>query len=71
MLTPAGVASSSRSSSASRPRASVIFITHKLHEAVSIGDRVSVLSQGRLVGAIEPDELHAASHEELQERIVG
>jgi ABC-type uncharacterized transport system ATPase subunit len=48
----------------------VIFITHKLHEAVSIGDRVSVLSQGRLVGVIEPDELRAASHEELQERII-
>jgi ABC-type uncharacterized transport system ATPase subunit len=48
----------------------VIFITHKLHEAVSIGDRVSILSQGRLAGAIEPDELRSASHEELQERII-
>jgi simple sugar transport system ATP-binding protein len=38
---------------------------------MSMGDRVSVLSQGRLVGAIEPDQLRAATHEELQERIVG
>jgi ABC-type uncharacterized transport system ATPase subunit len=49
----------------------VIFITHKLHEAVSMGDRVSVLSRGQLVGSIEPDELRTASHEQLQERIVG
>ena len=39
----------------------VIFITHKLHEAVSMADRVSILSQGRLVGAIQPDELRTKS----------
>jgi simple sugar transport system ATP-binding protein len=48
----------------------VVFITHKLHEAISMGDRVAILSQGRLVGAIEPDELRSATHEALQERIV-
>jgi len=35
-----------------------------------MGDRVSVLSQGRLVGAIEPEDLRSATHEELQERII-
>jgi simple sugar transport system ATP-binding protein len=48
----------------------VVFITHKLHEAISMGDRVAILSRGRLVGAIEPDELRSATHDELQERIV-
>ena len=48
----------------------VIFITHKLHEAISMADRVSILSQGRLVGAIQPDELRKKSADELQERIV-
>jgi ABC-type uncharacterized transport system ATPase subunit len=49
----------------------VVFITHKLHEAISMADRVSVLRQGRLVGTIEPDELLASSPEVLQDRIVG
>ena len=72
MLTPAGVAELEQILKRLKAQGlAVIFITHKLHEAVSIGDRVSVLSQGRLVGAIEPDELRSASHEELQERIVG
>jgi simple sugar transport system ATP-binding protein len=48
----------------------VIFITHKLHEAVSMADRVSILSQGRLVGTIEPEELRTAAPEALQARIV-
>jgi simple sugar transport system ATP-binding protein len=48
----------------------VVFITHKLHEATSMGDRVSVLRGGRLVGSIEPEDLRAAGSEELQQRIV-
>jgi general nucleoside transport system ATP-binding protein len=48
----------------------VVFITHKLHEAVSMADRVSILKLGRLVGSIEPDKLHARTHEEIQGRIV-
>jgi simple sugar transport system ATP-binding protein len=71
MLTPQGVAELEQIVARLTGQGlAVIFITHKLHEAVSIGDRVSVLSQGRLVGAIEPDELRAASHQELQERII-
>jgi simple sugar transport system ATP-binding protein len=71
MLTPQGVAELDEIIARLKGQGlAVIFITHKLHEAVSMGDRVSVLSQGRLVGAIEPDELRSASHEELQERII-
>jgi len=48
----------------------IVFITHKLHEALSLGDRVSVLRQGRLVGSIEPDELASKSHDELRGQLL-
>ena len=71
MLAPQGVAELERIVDRLKGQGlAVIFITHKLHEAVSMGDRVSVLSQGRLVGAIEPDELRSSTHEEVQDRIV-
>jgi ABC-type uncharacterized transport system ATPase subunit len=71
MLTPQGVAELEQIVARLKGHGlAVIFITHKLHEAVSMGDRVSILSQGRLVGAIEPDELRSKTHEELQERII-
>ena len=71
MLTPKGVAELEQIISRLKVQGlAVVFITHKLHEAISMGDRVAILSQGRLVGAIEPAELGSASHEELQERIV-
>jgi len=71
MLTPQGVAELERIIARLKEQGlAVIFITHKLHEAIAMGDRVSVLSQGRLVGAIEPDDLRSATHEELQERII-
>lgn len=37
----------------------VVFITHKLNEALAFGDRISVLRQGRKVGEIAPDRLQA------------
>jgi ABC-type uncharacterized transport system ATPase subunit len=71
MLTPQGVAELERILVRLKGQGlAVIFITHKLHEAVSMADRVSILSQGRLVGAIEPEELRSSTLEELQERIV-
>ncbi len=48
---------------------SIIFITHKLHEALAIGDRVAVLKHGRVVGALGPRELRDVPQREL-ERIV-
>ena len=39
----------------------IVFITHKLHEARALADRVSILRAGRLVGSIGEDELQAAS----------
>jgi general nucleoside transport system ATP-binding protein len=48
----------------------VILITHKLHEAIEMGDRVSVLRSGRKVGSLEPSELHGRSEDELRGAIV-
>ena len=48
----------------------IIFITHKLHEAIAIGDRVTVLKQGRVVGSIEHDVLSTSTPHQLQQRIV-
>jgi simple sugar transport system ATP-binding protein len=71
MLTPQGVAELEQVIARLKGQGlAVIFITHKLHEAISIGDRVSILSQGRLAGTIEPDELRSKPFEELQERII-
>jgi ABC-type uncharacterized transport system ATPase subunit len=71
MLTPHGVAELEEILGRLKAQGlAVIFITHKLHEAISVGDRVSVLSQGRLVGAISPEELRSVGHDELQERII-
>ncbi len=47
-----------------------IFITHKLHEAVSLGDRISVLRRGRMVGTIDHGEVEAASPEQLEDRVI-
>jgi general nucleoside transport system ATP-binding protein len=49
---------------------SVILITHKLHEAIELGDRVTVLRSGRVVGSLAPDDLEGRSEEELSARIV-
>src|SRR5918994_1953849 len=49
---------------------SVILITHKLHEAIELGDRVTVLRAGRKVGSLAPGDLRGRSEEELSARIV-
>jgi simple sugar transport system ATP-binding protein len=48
----------------------IVFITHKLHEALEIGDRVTILKQGRVVGSLAPAELRGRSVDELQARVV-
>jgi general nucleoside transport system ATP-binding protein len=47
---------------------SIIFITHKLNEVLDIGDRITVLRRGRVVGTVEPG---ATSQEELAAMMVG
>jgi simple sugar transport system ATP-binding protein len=49
----------------------IVFISHKLHEAVALGDRISVLRQGRVTGVIDHERVRASSPEELEAEIVG
>jgi simple sugar transport system ATP-binding protein len=49
----------------------IVFITHKLDEALDFGDRISVLRAGRLAGALEPELLKTLPREETTERIIG
>jgi ABC-type uncharacterized transport system ATPase subunit len=49
----------------------VVFITHKLDEALAAGDRVTVLRQGRVAGGLAPEELRRAAREPLRARITG
>jgi len=48
----------------------IVLITHKLHEAIEMGDRVSILRGGRKVGSIDPGEVSARSEDELRGAIV-
>jgi simple sugar transport system ATP-binding protein len=48
----------------------VVFITHKLHEAVALGDRISVLRAGQRTGGIEPERIASATPAELEGEIV-
>lgn len=47
---------------------SILIITHKLHEVLSLSDRVSVLRKGRYAGTLETA---AATEESLTEMMVG
>jgi len=47
---------------------SVIFISHRLHEVVEASDRVLVLRDGRLVGALEGDDIN---HDAMVRLMVG
>ena len=71
MLTPQGVAELAMVLARLKAQGqAVIFITHKLHEALSLGDEISILRQGRLVGTMHREALRSKSHEELRAEIV-
>ena len=71
MLTPRGVEDLGRVMARLRDAGiAIVFITHKLHEAVRFGDRVSVLRQGRKVGSLSPVRLAAWSAQEAIDHIV-
>ena len=71
MLTPQGVAELAKVMSRLKQQGqAVIFITHKLHEALTLGDEVSILRQGRVVGRIDAGAMQTTSHEELRAEIV-
>lgn len=72
MLTPQGVGDLERVLRQLRTRGmAIIFITHKLREALETADRVSVMRRGRIAGSIGPEEMSAAPRREIERRIVG
>ncbi len=71
MLTPQGVAELQKVLVRLKSHGlAIVFITHKLHEAISIGDGVSILKQGRLVATLDPKTLRSGTPDELQTTIV-
>jgi simple sugar transport system ATP-binding protein len=71
MLTPQGIAELEKVLLGLKASGlAIIFITHKLHEATAIGDRVVVLKAGRVIGTIEHDVLRGSTPAELQRMIV-
>jgi general nucleoside transport system ATP-binding protein len=71
MLTPQGIAELQKVLVELKSNGlAIIFITHKLHEAIAIGDRVTILKQGRVVGTIGPDVLRSSTPQQLQRKIV-
>ncbi len=48
----------------------IVLITHKLHEAIEMGDRVSILRSGAKVGSIGPGDIRERSEDELRGEIV-
>jgi simple sugar transport system ATP-binding protein len=71
MLTPKGIEDLERVLVQLKDQGlAIIFITHKLHEAFTIGDRISVLRQGRLEGTIDGDTMKSATPAELQHLVV-
>jgi ABC-type uncharacterized transport system ATPase subunit len=71
MLTPQGVADLGRMLKGLKARGTaLVLITHKLPEAFAFGDRISVLRQGRLAGAIEPARLPTMSDPERTDTVL-
>jgi general nucleoside transport system ATP-binding protein len=48
----------------------ILFITHKLHEALAIGDRVTVLRRGRLAGELSSEQIASSTVDELRATII-
>ena len=48
----------------------VVFITHKMNEALDLGDRVTVLRRGKIVGEIKPEELKTKNRELLTNEVL-
>ena len=71
MLTPRGVEELQKVLRRLKERGTaIVFITHKLHEALAVGDRVSILRRGRLAGALSSPQLASSSMEDLRAEII-
>ena len=49
---------------------SVVFITHKLNEALDLGDRITVLRRGRNAGELAPDKIASTERGDLKDLVV-
>jgi simple sugar transport system ATP-binding protein len=71
MLTPLGVAELQKVLVRLKGHGlAIVFISHKLHEAFAIGDRISILKQGRLIATLDEEILRSRTPEELQRLVV-
>ena len=71
MLTPQGVRELGEVMRRLRDKGvAIIFITHKLKEAYELGDRISVLRLGRLVGQIEKDRRQAMTEQDVTSEVI-
>jgi simple sugar transport system ATP-binding protein len=48
----------------------VVFITHKLNEALDLGDRITVLRRGRNAGELAPDKIASTERGDLKDLVV-
>lgn len=71
MLTPQAIAQLEQSvARLCEQGLAVVFITHKLREAYSMGDEISVLRRGRLVKHIPVDELNSLSEDSVKNTVL-
>lgn len=71
MLTPQGVKDLGAVMKRLRDKGvALILITHKLAEAYELGDRISVLRLGRVVGDLPPQRLKAMSEAEVTDAVI-
>lgn len=72
MLTPLGIAELEKVLLRLKAQGlAIVFITHKLREALAVGDRITVLRRGRVVGELGSDVVHGRARNDLQADIVG
>jgi ABC-type uncharacterized transport system ATPase subunit len=71
MLTPQGVKDLGAVMKRLRDKGvALILITHKLVEAYELGDRISVLRLGRVVGALPPERLRAMNEQQATDAVI-
>jgi osmoprotectant transport system ATP-binding protein len=49
-----------------RPKRTVVLVTHDLNEALYLGDRIVLLSEGRLVAHLDPADFMRSRHPEIE-----
>src|SRR5262249_42617406 len=71
MLTPAGVQELGQVMRRLAERGvAIVVVTHKLREAYALGDRISVLRLGRLVGQLPKERLKAMSEAQVTGEVI-